>query len=724
MPRSSRTGELIFNLEIEKVERKLRKEAKQRKAAQVAKLAESLNHLKISSSSDSESDQETVMAEDTRTLRELAAPNLAQQPLCINFPTLKNTVAFELKSGLIHLLPSFHGLAGEEPQKHLQEFDVVCSSMKPPGVTDEQIKLRAFPFSLKDAVKDWLYYLPSGSIDTWNDMKKKFLEKYFPASRAAILRKEICGIKQKLGETLHEYLELFNKLIIKCPQHQIPPQLLIQYFYDGLSLMDRNIIDAASGGALVNKTPAQAWDLIARMAENTQQFGSRDVGQMNGNNSDHAIQSMQQQLSELTSFVCKMDTLQMHVRPSKKNCAVDVNIANYGMNRPPAYNPYSNTYNPGWRDHPNLRYGNAQQGNAHQPFGAMHQMQQPRFYEKQLPQAPTSNSSPSLEDLVKSMATSTLQFQQEMKSTVGKLQGQINQVSEEVKQLRERGKWPAQPESNPANVKAITICSDTMIECSSRPNPKNTSAITLRSGKELEGPPPISKEQNEDQIKMEIQKEAELHEKVPPNSVFPTETKSAPFPNRLKKPQKANKRKEMMEIFKKVELNIPLLEAINQIPKYAKFLKELCTNKRKLRGDEHIIAGENVSAILKRKVPPITGDPGPLKETGIFIQLADRTNAYPDGRPFMCTAGTKIDVKKGTLSLEFDGEELHFNIFNPIKCPVESESLYAINVINYVVQETYEVGFTGTVLASTSSSIKATQSAGITKRKCRQPSSR
>ncbi|XP_051150176.1 uncharacterized protein LOC127264717 [Andrographis paniculata] len=390
---------------------------------------------------------------------------------------------------------------GEEPHKHLQEFDVVCSNMKPPGVTDEQIKLRAFPFSLKDAANDWLYYLPPGSIDTWNDMKNKFLEKYFPASRAAILRKEICGIKQQSGETLHEYWERFNKLIIKCPQHQIPPQLLIQYFYDGLSLMDRNIIDAASGEALVNKTLAQAWDLIARMAENTQQFGSRDVGHMSGNNNDHAIQSMQQQLSKLTSFVrkivvensnpsvqvkaCEICTSAGHPTDAcptlQEECAVYVNTANYGMNRPPVYNLYSNTYNPGWRDHPNLRYGNAQQGNDHQPFGAIQQMQQPRFYEKQPPQAPISNSSLSLEDLVKSMATSTLQFQQEMKSTVVKLQGQINQVSEEVRQLRERGKWPAQPEPNPANVSAITICSDTMIECSSRPNPKNTSAITLRS---------------------------------------------------------------------------------------------------------------------------------------------------------------------------------------------------------------------------------------------------
>ncbi|XP_071921724.1 uncharacterized protein [Coffea arabica] len=136
---------------------------------------------------------------NTRTLRELAAPELPQQPLCITFPTLAENTSLELKSGLIHLLPTFHGLSREEPHKHIQEFDVVYSSMKPPGITKEQIKLRVFPFSLKDAAKDWLYYLPAGSITTWVQLKKKFLKKFFPTSRAASLRKEICSIKQYPG---------------------------------------------------------------------------------------------------------------------------------------------------------------------------------------------------------------------------------------------------------------------------------------------------------------------------------------------------------------------------------------------------------------------------------------------------------------------------------------------------------------------------------------------
>ncbi|RDX83527.1 hypothetical protein CR513_35545, partial [Mucuna pruriens] len=42
-------------------------------------------------------------------------------------------------------------------------------------------------------------------FNTWGDMKRTFLEKFFPASRTASIRKEICGIRQHTGETLHEY---------------------------------------------------------------------------------------------------------------------------------------------------------------------------------------------------------------------------------------------------------------------------------------------------------------------------------------------------------------------------------------------------------------------------------------------------------------------------------------------------------------------------------------
>nr|XP_027082399.1 uncharacterized protein LOC113704724 [Coffea arabica] len=310
---------------------------------------------------------------NARTLRELAAPNLNQQPLCITVPNLDNSTPFELKSGLIQLLPSFHGLPGEEPYKHLQEFDVVCNSMKPPGITEEQIKMRAFPFSLKDSAKDWLYYLPPGSITTWDQLQKKFLEKYFPASKAASLRKEICGIKQYPGESLYEYWERFKRLCSKCPQHQISEQLLIQYFYEGLLFRDRSIIDAASGGALVNKTPQEARELIEGMAENSQQFSTREDVPIRKVN-EIETSSIQQQLNELTSVVrqlvvgnasqakvCGVCTGMGHTADMcpmiQEETAEQVNMAGHAPAPRRPYDPYSSTYNSGWRDHPNLSYG-------------------------------------------------------------------------------------------------------------------------------------------------------------------------------------------------------------------------------------------------------------------------------------------------------------------------------------------------------------------------------
>ena len=147
---------------------------------------------------------------------------------------------------------------------------MVCSSMKSNGVLEEQVMLRAYPFSLKDSAKDRLYCLSFGTINTWNEMKRLFLEKYFLASNATLIRKEICGIQQMNGKSLYEYWESFKKLCASCPHHQISKQLLHQYFYDGLAPMERNMIDTASRGAMVNKTTDTARALILNIAANSQ----------------------------------------------------------------------------------------------------------------------------------------------------------------------------------------------------------------------------------------------------------------------------------------------------------------------------------------------------------------------------------------------------------------------------------------------------------------------
>jgi hypothetical protein len=132
-----------------------------------------------------------------------------------------------------------------------------------------------------------------------------------------------------------------------------------------------------------------------------------------------------------------------------------------------------------------------------------------------------------------------------------------------------------------------------------------------------------------------------------------------------------DKEKEILEVFKKVKLNIPLINAIKQIPKYAKFLKELCTTKRayKLKGHEMISMSEVVFVVVQKNLPLKQKDPyafiipcvisnanfkralcdlgasisimpkhvydslslEPLNKTSIVIQLADSSFVYPLG---------------------------------------------------------------------------------------------
>ncbi|RDY10045.1 hypothetical protein CR513_05497, partial [Mucuna pruriens] len=100
-------------------------------------------------------------------------------------------------------------------------------------------------------------------------------------------------------------LEIFNKLHATYPHHQISEQLLIQYFYEGLSMMDRSMIDATSRGALMDKTPVAARNLISNMASNTQQFGITRLSQSQMVNEIDAAsnQRLENQLTELTSLV-------------------------------------------------------------------------------------------------------------------------------------------------------------------------------------------------------------------------------------------------------------------------------------------------------------------------------------------------------------------------------------------------------------------------------------
>ncbi|XP_075636823.1 uncharacterized protein LOC142609073 [Castanea sativa] len=101
--------------------------------------------------------------DDSKTLWELFLPITTNPPSCIVLP-VTTTAHFELKPQIIHLLPTFHGLDREDPYMHVKDFLEICATCKFQNFTDDSVRLRLFPFSLKDKAKAWLNSLSPGSI--------------------------------------------------------------------------------------------------------------------------------------------------------------------------------------------------------------------------------------------------------------------------------------------------------------------------------------------------------------------------------------------------------------------------------------------------------------------------------------------------------------------------------------------------------------------------------
>ena len=236
----------------------------------------------------------------------------------------------------------------------------------------------------------------------------------------------------------------------------------------------------------------------------------------------------------------------------------------------------------------------------------------------------------------------------------------------------EKGKLPAQTIPNPEYMQS-SLAGEQHKSCKA--------VTTLRSGKTIEKPDLLStaqqgkelqnKEKNLEKEGLEEDKE-ELDERdwraEIRDSTFGRTT--VPYPERLiNKGKDTVDQKEMYDVFSKCQVNLPLLTAIKQVPKYAKYLKELCTIKRKLHVRKKSFLAENVSAIVQNTVSKMS-DPGPptipctigvthiehalldlgssvnllpfyifeeiglwkLKPTPVTLQLADGSIVVPEGK--------------------------------------------------------------------------------------------
>ena len=120
-------------------------------------------------------------------------------------------------------------------------------------------------------------------------------------------------------------------------------------------------------------------------------------------------------------------------------------------------------------------------------------------------------------------------------------------------------------------------------------NPKDCMAIQLRSGKDLSSNKKTDGEEETEaeKEKIEVEKNSQLDQLKGSNDQkkkegVPAYAPAVPFPQRLQKSRREEQFSKFLDIFKKIEINIPFVEVISQMPLYAKFLKEVLSKKRKI----------------------------------------------------------------------------------------------------------------------------------------------
>ncbi|CAN6557661.1 unnamed protein product [Malus baccata var. baccata] len=302
----------------------------------------------------------------------------------------------------------------------------------------------------------------------------------------------------------------------------------------------------------------------------------------------------------------------------------------------------------GWRDHPNLRWDKEQHT-------------RPQFQQQvQQPAAPKA----AWEVAIEKLANTTTQEIQNLQATVKNMEKQMGQIALQVSG-RAPGTFPSQTEPNPrggADCKAVRVLRsgksfdnrDENCVQNSRvaSQPKTDSGTVEKSGNLKDSEQSLNSSENGENIVVDCVYELPM-----------------PYPERLKPKVKDQQLTDFMKTLSKVQINLPLIDAIKNIPSYAKFLKHVCTKKKKLVDFEKVILTEQCNAVLLHKLPPKKQDPwsftisytignshfkralidlgasinlmpfsvfqrlrqGEIKPTSVILQLADRSVAYPRG---------------------------------------------------------------------------------------------
>ncbi|KAL6340246.1 hypothetical protein AAG906_040682 [Vitis piasezkii] len=274
-------------------------------------------------------------------------PPRMSAPSCI-LPPLEQLV---IRPHIVPLLPTFHGMESENPYAHIKEFEEVCNTFREGGASIDLMRLKLFPFTLKDKAKIWLNSLRPRSIRNWVDLQAEFLKKFFPTHRTNGLKRQISNFSAKENEKFHECWERYMEAINACPHHGFDTWLL-----DGMSpTQERKEVSSQptqnpKGGMYVL---SEDMDMKAKVATIARRLEELELKKM------HEVQAISEtQAHAMPCTICQSCDHVVDECPTmpavREMLGDQANVV--GQFRPNNNAPYGNTYNSSWRNHPNFSW--------------------------------------------------------------------------------------------------------------------------------------------------------------------------------------------------------------------------------------------------------------------------------------------------------------------------------------------------------------------------------
>ncbi|GJR72539.1 reverse transcriptase domain-containing protein [Tanacetum coccineum] len=154
---------------------------------------------------------------------------------------------------------NFDGYLRADLHDHIREFLAIYNMFKYSETQSEAVKLLIFPFSLYDEAKTWFNELNEESITSWEQIRRAFINRFFPPSLFNRLLLEIRNFSQLVCENLTEAWLRLKNMLRKCHGHGLTKGAIIQIFYHGLDEPTQGILDETTRGIFLYKSPNQAF---------------------------------------------------------------------------------------------------------------------------------------------------------------------------------------------------------------------------------------------------------------------------------------------------------------------------------------------------------------------------------------------------------------------------------------------------------------------------------